>query len=439
MESYKAFKCNHKGENVKITKLSLAAIAAMTITTGAMAENTANFSGNVKLWYETADTDGGVDNSLFHKNSTNGFSSGDAAASLEVKGKAGVLGYGVKYTAVDSLGLEGNLVSSRRATGTDANGLNTAHWAEKAFITYKMGNTTAKIGRQHLNTPLAFTETWNVAANSFDAVVLMNNDIENVTLMGSYVGKHNGYSAPGSAAAGNGFLQPSATFGTVTQNGKFETFGASGAYVAAALAKPVKDLGINAWYYNIKEVADAAWVDADYKIGPVMVGALYAQMMPNASGVDDTTAFAIKAGSKVGPVSLFAAYSDVSDDGVLLVGNVATGGKKTQLPTAGVYNDGFIVAAPGAKSFKLKASYPVSSVNLTAQYMSTTNDNASGSTPNGALGREVDEIDLIAATKIADVNVKAIYVNRTFGTNGNNGIVLQSDSNHVRIIAGINF
>ena len=214
---------------MKITKLSLVAIATMTMATGAMAEVTADFSGNVKLWYETADVDGGVDNSLFHKNSTNGFSSGDAVASIEAKGKAGVLGYGLKYTMADTLGIEGNLVSSRRVTGSQANGLNTAHWAEKAFITYQMGNTTAKIGRQHLDTPLAYTEKWNAAANSFDAAVLLNNDIENVTLVGAFVGKHNGYSAPGSAAAGNGFLQPSDTFGTVTQNGRFETFGASGA------------------------------------------------------------------------------------------------------------------------------------------------------------------------------------------------------------------
>jgi len=424
---------------VKITKLSLAAIAAMTITTGAMAEVTSEFSGGIKLWYETADVDGGVSNGLFHKNSTNGFSSGDAVASLEVKGKAGVLGYGLKYTVADSLGLENNVVSSRRVTGTNANGLNTAHWAEKAFITYKMGNTLAKVGRQHLNTPLAFTEKWNAAANSFDAVVLMNNDIENVTLVGAYIGSHNGYSAPGSAAAGNGFLQPADTFGTVNQNGKFETFGKSGAYAVAALAKPIEGLGVNAWYYNVRQVADAAWLDADYKIGGVKVGALYAQMMPKGSALDDTTAFALKAGSKVGPVSLFAAYSQVSDKGTLSVANVATGGKKTKLPTAGVYNDGFTVASPGAKSFKLKAVYPMSGVKVIGQYISTANDNPSGSNPAGALGRAVDEFDLIAVTKLADVKVKAIYMNRKFGTNGNNGIVLKSDANHVRIIAGIDF
>jgi hypothetical protein len=426
---------------VKITKLSLAAIAAMTLTTGAMAEVTADFSGNVKIWYETADADGGVDNSLFHKNSTNGFSSGDAALSVEAKGKAGVLGYGLKYTAVDTLGLENNLVSSRRVSagevGTGAKRLGTAHWAEKAFITYQMGKTTAKIGRQHLNTPLAFTEAWNVAANSFDAAVLMNSNIENVTLIGAYVGRGNG---------GNG---TGAGFSSVQNNGEFQGFGSAalgagnggGAYAFAALAKPMKGLGINAWYYNVQKAADAVWVDADYTVSGVKLGAIYANLKPKglAGTGDATSAFALKAGSKVGPVSLFAAYSQISDKGSLHVGNVATGFKKTKLPTAGVYNDGVIVAAPGAKTFKLKAVYPVGSVKLIGQYISTTNDNASGSNADGIQGREVDEIDLIAVTKIADINVKAIFVNRAFGTNAKNGKVVKSDSNHVRIIAGINF
>jgi hypothetical protein len=78
-------------------------------------------------------------------------------------------------------------------------------------------------------------------------------------------------------------------------------------------------------------------------------------------------------------------------------------------------------------------------VKLIGQYISTTNDNASGSNADGVQGREVDEIDLIAVTKIADINVKAIFVNRAFGTNAKNGKVVKSDSNHVRIIAGINF
>jgi len=422
---------------VKITKLSLAAVAAMALTTGAMAEITHELSGNAKIWYETADTGEGSrsDNGLFHQNAS-GFTGGDAAVSVEAKGKAGAFGYGLKYTVVDTLGLENNLVSSRRqaAGGVGAAQLGTAHWAEKAFITYKMGNTTAKIGRQHLDTPLAFTEKWNVAANSFDAAVLINSDIENVTLIGAYVGK------------GNGGNNSSVGFSTAQNNGEFNSYVVDGAYAAAALIKPSKESGVNLWYYNVQQIADAAWIDANYDMNGVKLGAIYAQMMPKGllDGNDDTTAFAVKAGSKVGPVALFAAYSSVSEDGVLPVGNTATGFKKTKLPTAGVYNDGLIVAAPGANTFKIKAAMPVGSVKLTAQYISTTNDNDTAATPAAAalaspFGKEVNEFDLIAATKVADVKLKAIFMNRTFGQSAENGSVVRSDTNHIRVIAGIDF
>jgi len=405
---------------VKITKLSLAAIAAMTLTTGAMAEITTELSGNAKIYYETVDVDGG-DAGLFDQGSagrtpvTSG-ASGQALISVEAKGKAGVLGYGFKYTAVDTLGLENNLVSGVRVANSGADALSTVNWAEKAFITYKMGNTLAKIGRQHLDTPLAFTEKWNIAANSFDAAVLINSDIENVTLIGAYVGRGNG------------------NFGSVVSaGGNFNTFVADGAYAAAVLAKPMEGLGVNAWYYDVQKVADAVWLDANYAIGGVKLGAIYAQMMPKASGAADTTGFALKAASKVGPVSLFAAYSTIDDDAksTLPIANTATGFKKTKLPTAGVYNDGVIVAHPGSNAFKIKAGMPAGPVKVTAQYISCTND------LNEA--KDADEFDLIVATKIADINVKAIYMNRTFKNNAKVGTFVASDHQNIRVIAGINF
>ena len=416
---------------MKITKLSLAAIAAMTLTTGAMAEVTNELSGNVKYWYETADDDAGNGNGLFHKNAQ-GFTAGQAAASIEAKGKAGVLGYGFKYTAVDTIGLEDTLVAVGR-TSADGTIGKTAHWAEKAFITYTMGKTTAKIGRQHLNTPMAFTEAWNVAANSFDAAVLVNTDIENVTLVGAYVGKGNGGNGSGPG------------FSSVQNNGAFQSYGAnnysvagagsvpltgSGAYAAAVHAKPMAGLGLNAYYWNVDTIADAQWIDADYTINGVKLGALYASVQPKGqvATLADTGAYAVNAGGKAGPVSLFAAYSSVDSDANKLslpIANTATGFKKTKLPTAGVYSDGVYVAQAGSDSFKIKAAMPVGAFKLAAQYINVTNDKHAG--------LEVDEFDFIASTKIKDVNIKAIYINR------DHKLATSADWDHVRIIAGINF
>jgi len=397
---------------VKITKLSFAAMMAVSMVSVASADITSNLSGVAKLYYETIDADGN-DNGLFEQKA---LTSGQALISIGSKGKlSDKMGYGVEYTAIDTLGLENNLVSGVRVPDSGSDPLDTVHYASKAFITYQMGKTTAKIGRQHLNTPLAFTEKWNIAPNSFDAAVLINSNIENVTLIGAYVGRGNGH------------------FGSVVApGGDFSTYVADGAYAAAALIKPMKDLGINAWYYNVQKVADAMWLDANYNVAGVKLGAIYAQMMPKGEGAD-TKGFALKAGSKVGPVSLFAAYSSIDDDekATLPIANTATGFKKTKLPTAGIYNDGVIVAHPGSDTFKIKASAPVGPVKLIGQFISTTND------LNKA--KEADELDLIVASKIAGLNVKAIYMNRTFDDNKKSGHFKNSDHQNVRVILSHKF
>ena len=404
---------------MKITKLSFAAIVAVGMVSVASADVTTNISGNAKLYYETIDVDGG-DVGLFEqgpagRKPVSSGASGQALISVGSKGKlSDAMGYGVEYTAIDTLGLENNLVSGVRVPNSGSDALDTVHYASKAFITYQMGKTTAKIGRQHLNTPLAFTEKWNIAPNSFDAAVLINSDIENVTLIGAYVGRGNG------------------NFGSVVApGGDFSTYVADGAYAAGVLVKPMKDLGINAWYYNVQKVADAMWLDANYNVGGVKLGAVYSQMMPKASGSDDTSGFALKAGSKVGPVSLFAAYSSISEDGSLPIANTATGFKKTKLPTAGIYNDGVIVAHPGSDTFKIKASAPAGPVKLIGQFISTTND------INKA--KEADELDLIVKSKVAGLDVKAIYMQRTFDNNQKSNSFGNSDHQNIRVIVSHKF
>ncbi len=398
---------------MKITKLSFAAIVAVSMVSIVSADVTTDISGNAKLYYETIDVDG-AEAGLFEQG-TKGMTSGQALISVGSKGKlSDAMGYGVEYTAIDTLGLENNLVSGVRVANGGSDALDTVHYASKAFITYQAGKTTAKIGRQHLNTPLAFTEKWNIAPNSFDAAVLINSNIENVTLIGAYVGRGNG------------------KFGSVVApSGDFSTYVADGAYAAAALVKPMKDLGINAWYYNVQKVADAMWLDANYNVGGVKLGAIYAQMMPKASGSDDTKGFALKAGSKVGPVSLFAAYSSIDKDGTLPIANTATGFKKTKLPTAGIYNDGVIVAHPGSDTFKIKAAVPAGPVKLIGQFISTTNDINKG--------KDADELDLIVASKVAGLDVKAIYMNRTFDTSAKSGHFKNSDHSNIRFIVSHKF
>jgi hypothetical protein len=347
---------------------------------------------------------------------------------LGVTGNYGkAMGFGLTTYAIDTLGLENNLVSGTRVGKAGAvaeageSALDTQWWFGEAYITYKMGNTVAKIGRQELNTPLAFTEKWNLAPNTFDAIVLANTDLPNTTLIAAYVGRGNG------------------TFGSVVNyDGEFNDYfgntsgvaqGAGGAYAFAALNKSIPNLPINIWYYNVVDVADAVWADATAKVGPVAATLQYGYMNPK-SGADETSALALKVAGKFGGVKLMAAYSSVGD-GTLAVANTATGFKKTKLATAGIYADGSVVAQPDTDTWKIKAATKVAGFGLMAQYVSA--DRGNNNVVGGATGDDA-EFDFVVSKKVADINVKAIYINRDFE-------IAQgaAEADHVRIIASYSF
>jgi len=415
---------------MKFAKLSIAALAVVGFSSSAVALDLSGVTAKpyvkTKLYYETIAKDGlgGSKEDLFHKDTASG-------QALLTAGVTGTLdncwGYGFEYMVADTLGLEGNLVSGvRMAADENGDPLATQDWASQAYVTYSpcdtvLSNTTFKIGRQYLNTPLAFTEKWNLAPNSFDAVVVLNQDIKNVTLVGAYVGRGNGQKV------------------TVSSGDRFDTYAAGkGAYAVGALTNLVAGMPINLWYYDLPSLATAAWADAAYTLKladdmSVGLGAQYGTVMPAASGVDDTAGYGVKIAGKVGMFNLMAAYSSMDDDGAIALANTATGGKKTKLYTAGIYTDGTGVAVPGSDAFKVKASAKVAGVGkFIAQYVSCENDVTDASMQN------VDELDLIYATKLAGIGVKLIYMNRDVDPDGGTAGV-SMDTDHVRVILSKNF
>ena len=426
---------------MKITKLSLAALAVAGFASSAMAMDLSSVTvkphAQAKLYYEATDMNG---NDLFHKDAA----SGQALLTAGVEGKFDTCwGYGFEYMVADTLGLEANVVSNTRM-GQDISSANeaptvgpvaalteTQHWASQAYVTYSpcdtiLSNTTFKIGRQFLDTPLAFTEKWNVAPNSFDAIVALNQDIKNVTLVGAYVGRGNGVKV------------------RVSNGDNFDTYAAKGAYAVGALTKFVDGLPINLWYYELPSVATAAWADAAYnlKLGDdtaVGLGAQYGTIMPAASNVDDTVGYGVKLSGKVGMFNLMAAYTSMDDDGAIALANTATmsgttGGKKTKLYTAGIYTDGTGVAIPGSDAYKVKAAVKVDGVGkFIAQYVVCEND-----VTNAAM-QNVSELDVIFATKLAGINTKLIYMSRTIDEGAVANAGLQDDTQHVRVILSKNF
>ena len=342
------------------------AVAAMALSTTASALEDIKVSGQAKLWYETNDKG---DNSLTDTAS----SSGEVVFKLGMTGKQGNVGFGTTIYQTSTMGLEGTVVGATRTNSTNlgnaavagdganstGNSANGQMYVGEAYITAPViGDNLVKIGKQELDTPLAFTERWNAAPNTFNAAVLVNNSVDNLTLIGAYVGQGN--------------TETWAVDGEVANRYNGDVTG--GTFAAGALYK-TDAFSINVWGYELTHIAQAFWADASVKAGPVAIKAYAATMMPDADNTDDTVAFALSAGGKAGPVTLFAAGSQISDDGVLPVANTATGFKKTKLPTAGVYTDGRFVAQPGSTAFKLKVSGKAGTTGLALQGIMNTNSN----------------------------------------------------------------
>jgi len=437
---------------MKFAKLSIAAIAVLGMASSAMAAGascddkiTYNPFGSAKLYYETVDVDGS-NSDLFDQ----GNATGGALLSGGLTGKINsCFGYGFEAMAVDTLGLENNLVSGVRmgnGNGAPEDTLDTQFWFPQAYLTYHpcdMGtNTTFKIGRQYLDTPLAFTERWNLAPNSFDAIVAMNQDILNTTLVAAYVGRGNG------------------VFGKVTNGADFDEYGKEGAYALGVITNLFDGtLPIQLWGYDVVNAATAYWADAGYKLDlgdglKFDLGAQYGMISPDddanslatalgAVNPDDTSGFGVKVGTDISVADmvfgLSAAYTSVDSDGVIGLSNTATlttnvggtgyvGGKKTKLYTAGIYTDGTHVALPGSDAFKVKASTKLAGIGgLAVAYIHNENDN------NNKL--DVDEIDVVLSSGIlpGGLNTKLIYINRDYDQD------TVSDSSHIRMILSKKF
>ena len=399
------------------------AVAAMALSTTASALEDIKVSGQAKVWYETDNNEGKGKGDIFSKYDA----SAEVVFKLGMTGKQGDVSFGAEVTQGSTMGLENQLVTAAR-TGA-ANG---DMFVSKAYIVAPVApDTIVKLGRQELNTPFAFTEKWNAMQNNFDAAVIVNSSVSNLTLIAAYVGQTNtdiGSGTPSWKAQPNysqlhgGAIAAGALF-------KNDMFAVNG------WAYTVRDLMASGVTYNTPNAglgvhAEAFWADAAVKVAGANIKGYVATMIPSGSGMDSTTGFAAAADYTIAGWKLFAAGAFVGE-GMLPLGNVATNFKKTKLPTAGVYTDGLFVAQPESTSFKIKASGKLGTTGLALQAVNNTNDNDIVDDT-----KDTTEIDLIISQKVGAFNLKGILMHRMFE---NDALEDAAGGQHVRVIASVNF
>jgi hypothetical protein len=455
--------CNFKPirEEDNMNKLGLSVVTAALLATSATALDNIKVDGMAKIWYQTINDDAQADDTFFDGNSDAGNETGNLVFALGVTGNKGNVGFGAKMYSLTTMGLENNTVEGvATSAGTENQGDPT--WLAESYVTYTAGKTLVKIGRQELDTPLAYTEKWNAAPNTFEAAVAINQSIENLVLIGAYVGNGNGYDTTTANydVLKNGTLmtaQLGANAKTVVANGDFHSYHKTagvtdqgGAYAVAAVFTGIKDTPIKAFYYALPGTADAFWADVHGKVAMVDYGVIFAGVTPvsdtkdafDALGTESgtTTAFAAKVSTKVAGVSLSGAFSVVSE-GNLPVANTATNFKKTKLPTASIFSDGMVAAQPDTTAVKVDAGYSIAGVNLTGSYGYYAMGENSGyvTVGGGSAGADenIHEVDVVAKTTIDQVNLAAMYI-RQANYNANKAVDNENRA-IIRVIASVNF
>lgn len=241
---------------MKLVKMSL--LAATLIASSAFAIDNVKVSGDAMLFYGTNDGfDTGFNSdsnaALFGKE----YSWGQTSLGLGVTADlTESVSSGAHLTAVSTMGLT-NIVS-----GVFESGLTDEFWFDEAWLSGTYGKTTAKIGRMTLDTPLAFTETWSVAYNTFAAGLLTNEDIPDTTLAVAYIGAGNNGNSMGTwgtsqyagVTADSDGMQ-NTTFAPVN-DGK-------GAYAFGVVNNSWAPLTAQAWYYILPSAATAYWLQGD--------------------------------------------------------------------------------------------------------------------------------------------------------------------------------
>jgi len=282
---------------MKLAKLSLAAIVVAGLASSSFAADTladafknGKVSGELKAWYFAKDdaTNGNVD--MFNTgvtlgyitDSLNGFSMGLTMQS--------------NYAPFASTSAKPEYATTEYASGATLS---------EAYLAYTMKNTTVKIGRQFIATPLVSGSGSRMIKEAFEGAVVINTDLPQTTLVAGYVSKFQGRTSKiASTTVGDApnFEKYAAFTGGVT--------GASfdGAYTALAINKSITNLTLTAQYALVNDVNKAASATVNGDVDVYYVEAGYVLPMSGFKLGFDANYRASKAASGLDTLALDGDY-----------------------------------------------------------------------------------------------------------------------------------
>lgn len=219
----------------------------------------------------------------------------------------------------------------------------------EAYLAYTQANTTAKVGRQYITTPLVAGSGSRIFKESYEGIVLSNTDIPNTTIVGAYVDKHQ-YRTD--VASGGSDVKAVSDFKDV----------GDGAYTVYVKNNSLENLTLEAQYAQINEFSSinddvkAFYAAGSYNLKPFTFEAQTYQTDNGETSNSDTSAYGVNLMATFDKLSLGAAYSTIDDDASLVNG---LGNGADYIYTASWIYGGIYAADTDA--YKLSAGYKITS------------------------------------------------------------------------------
>lgn len=359
---------------MKLAKLSLAAIVVAGLTSGSFAADTladafknGKVSGELRAYYFDRDT-------------------GDANTGTAKKGNASIFNTGVVLGYVsDSLyGFKfGATMQSNFAPFADKDAKNLFKGDEygsgavlsEAYLQYTIGQTTAKIGRQFISTPLVAGSGSRMIKQSFEGATIVNTDLPQTTLVAGYVDKYQNRTLTQTSSSETGVPE----FAQVGQKG-------DGAYTLLAINKSIPGLTVTGQWAEVTDEEDVYYAELAYagKAGDFAYGfsGQYDVInFDNAMSREDSGFYGLKASIGFSGLNTYVAYTKVDKDGnadtIATSGNAGVGSGSDIIYTANVIGSGNYSA--DAKAYAIDTNYAINAqAKIGARYVSVDLPQAAG-------------------------------------------------------------
>ncbi|MDD3343891.1 MAG: OprD family outer membrane porin [Sulfurospirillaceae bacterium] len=249
---------------MKFAKLSLAAIVVAGLTTSSFAADSltdafknGKVKGELRAWYFDKDTEklnsSTAPTSVIH----------DAAKTGSIFDTAIILNYVTDSFKGFTLGATMQSSYSPFADTEAKTAFKDDMWGSgavlsEAYLGYKIKNTTTKIGRQFISTPIVNGSGSRIVKESFEGATVVNTDLPSTTVIAGFVDKFQGRTSAGMGhAAGDApSFEKRAIFLGVSAS---TTYAFDNAYTIAVINKSIPNLtltGQYAWVGDVNKVED---------------------------------------------------------------------------------------------------------------------------------------------------------------------------------------